>query len=57
MEEGKIYTITLVDGEVVKGVYLGPERGFWLIRVDDDIVPLRKSSTQQTVEVCINTPA
>ena len=39
-----MYNLVLADGEQVRGVYLGPERGFWLIKVGDKKVPVRPSS-------------
>lgn len=44
MEEGRVYNLVLIDGEQVRGVYLGPERGFWLIKVGEEKIPVRPSS-------------
>ena len=50
MVEGRTYVIVLVDGEEVWGEYCGENRGFWLMKVDNSLVPVRPSSAAVLTE-------
>ena len=47
MKAGAEYKIILVDGEVVEGVYKGPERGFYVIQTAVSKRPIRASSIRR----------
>lgn len=47
MKPGTYYVITLVDGDVVTGVYLSPERGFYILVSDGIKQPIRSSSIKR----------
>ena len=50
MVEGKVYIIKLVDGDEVWGTYFGECRGFWLIKTNHVLVPVRPSSAAVLTE-------
>ena len=51
MVEGKTYRVTLTDGETVIGVYIGAERGFFLLRVGSSTTAIRPSSIKTKPKV------
>ncbi len=46
MTKGKMYTLTLTDGDIVEGVYMGDRQGFYILRANNREIPVRSSSVR-----------
>lgn len=51
MKKGKLYKLTLTDGEVVEGVYIDDRRGFYILKRNNKEIPIRYSSVVTKAKV------
>ena len=47
MTKGKMYTLTLTDGSIVEGVYVGDRQGFFILRANNKEIPVKYSDIRE----------